>query len=173
MKTHWKKNNDSRYISGEDLKFGESLGKGLRPEMVVTIAAFKDAESFDQKEQEKIIKTGLDLLEYPSGKPLHKPVLLNNKNGEFFQKEFGSEFLEDWVGKPVIMFAMVDKRHGYVVRFKKFFQQQQVSDVQAMIELAKCTNLAELKSTWDNMSQVEKNLPTVMAKKETLKATLK
>jgi len=122
MKTHWKKNNDSRYISGEDLKYGESLGYGLRPEMVVTIASFKDAETFDQKEQEKIIKTGLNLLEYPSGKPLHKPVLLNIKNGEFLQKEFGSEFLEDWIGKPVTLYAMPDKRHGFVARFKKFFQ---------------------------------------------------
>lgn len=45
-KTHWKKNNDSNFISGEDLISGL---KGLKPEMVVVIEKFNDAESFDQK----------------------------------------------------------------------------------------------------------------------------
>jgi len=172
MKTHWKKNNDSRYISGEDLKHGESLGHGLRPEMVVTITSFKDAEAFDQKEQEKIIKTGLLLAEYPSGKALHKPVLLNVKNGEFLQKEFGSEFLEDWIGKPVTLFAMPDKRHGYVARFKKFFQAVAVSDVNALATLSKCTTLAELQAAYTALPANEKTLATVIAKKDELKTLL-
>ena len=60
--THWKKNNDSRYISGEDLK---SELKGLKKEMAVVISKFEDAETFDQSANQKMIRTGFFLSEYP------------------------------------------------------------------------------------------------------------
>jgi len=115
-KTHWKKNNDSRYIAGEDLQ--ASL-HGLRPEMVVTIDKFNDTDTFDQNTQAKKTATGLFLKEL-NGTPLYKPVILNATNAKFFTKETGSPFMEDWVGIPVTLFAMKDSRHGYVVRFKKY-----------------------------------------------------
>lgn len=114
--THWKKNNDSRYISGEDL---QSEFHGLKKEMVVFIEKFEDTETFDQQKNSKIIKTGLFLTEL-GGKPLYKPVILNNTNAKFFVKECGSEFMEKWIGHPVVLHAQKDSRHGYVVRFKKY-----------------------------------------------------
>jgi hypothetical protein len=121
-KTSWKKNLDSRYISGEDLQ--ESFN-GLRPEMIVEIEKFEDTETFDQQKNSKVIKTGLFLKEV-GGKSLYKPAILNKTNGRFLLKEFGSDALEDWIGKPVIMFSQKDSRHGYVVRFKKFVKPQLV-----------------------------------------------
>lgn len=115
-KTHWKKNNDSNFISGEDLMSGL---KGLKPEMIVTIEKFNDAESFDQKKQSKIVVTGLFLKEV-GGQSLYKPVILNKTNAKFFVKETNSDFIDDWIGKPVIVYAQKDARHGYVVRFKKY-----------------------------------------------------
>ena len=115
-KTHWKKNNDSRYISGEDLK---AELNGLKKEMVVIVASFTDSETFDQKTQKEIIKTGLYLKDM-ANKPLYKPVILNNTNAKFFIKETGSEFMEDWLNKPVTIYACPDKRHGFVVRFKSY-----------------------------------------------------
>lgn len=123
-KTHWKKNNDSRYIAGEDL---QSSFHGLRPEMAVVIDKFEDAETFDQQKNSKIIKTGLFLKEL-NGNPLYKPVILNNTNAKFFLKETGSDFMEDWVGVPVTIYAQKDSRHGYVVRFKKYFMPQLLKD---------------------------------------------
>jgi len=115
-KTHWKKNNDSNYISGEDLQ--NSL-KGLKPEMVVMIDKFSDAESFDQKNQSKITVSALYLKDL-NGKALYKPVILNRTNAKFFSKETNSDFIDDWLNVPVIIYAQPDKRHGFVVRFKKF-----------------------------------------------------
>jgi hypothetical protein len=80
---------------------------------------------------------------------------------------------------PVQVELFIDatvKMKGQVVggvRLRKPMNVPQVSDTQAMIELAKCRTLDELKTTWELLTQAEKNLPTVMAKKETLKTTLK
>jgi hypothetical protein len=115
-KTHWKKNNDSNFISGEDLQSGL---KGLKPEMIVVIEKFSDAQSFDQTKSAKITVTGLFLKEV-GGQSLYKPVILNKTNAKFFVKETGSDFVDDWIGKPVIIHAQKDARHGYVVRFKKY-----------------------------------------------------
>jgi hypothetical protein len=115
-KTHWKKNNDSNFISGEDLISGLN---GLKPEMVVVIEKFNDAESFDQKKQSKIIVSALYLKEV-GGNSIYKPVVLNKTNAKFFVKETNSDFVDDWLNKPVILYAQKDARHGYVVRFKKY-----------------------------------------------------
>jgi len=167
--THWKKNNDSKYISGEDLKSGL---KGLKPEMVVIIDRFEDAETFDQNNQKKILKTGFHLKEL-NGTAVYKPVILNNTNASFCVKEFGSEFMEHWIGKPFVLYAQADKRHGFVARFKKYYAPPTVTDKEALLLLEKCNSLAELTDTWTNLSVDEKKLPTVMAKKESLKTTLK
>lgn len=170
--THWRKNNDPKYISGEDLKKGIEIGKGLRPEMVVVIDKFEDAETFDQSSQKKVIKTGFWLKEL-NGTKVYKPVILNNTNASFCIKEFGSEFMEHWIGKPMVLWAMPDRRHGFVARFKKYYPPVQITDTEALLLLSKCNTLEELASTWSGLSADEKKLPTVMAKKESLKTTLK
>lgn len=123
-KTHWKKNNDSAFISGEDLK---SSLKGLKPEMIVVVEKFKDEATFDQNKQAKIKVSALYLKEV-GGASLYKPVILNKTNAKFFVKETGSEFMEDWLGKPVILNAVADSRHGFVVRFKKYVMPVLVKD---------------------------------------------
>lgn len=168
--THWKKNNDSKYISGEDLQ--DSL-KGLRPEMVVVIDKFEDSETFDQQNQKKITKTGLFLKEI-NGKALHKPVILNNTNADFFIKEFGSKFLEHWIGKPCVLYSKADKRHGFVARFKKYHPPATITPERALGILNNCKTLNELSTAWaDVIKPEEKNLPVVLSKKEELKTTLK
>lgn len=117
--THWKKNNDSRYISGEDLQDGIEIGMGLKPEMVVEIVRIQDAETFDQKSNSTVIKDGLYLRDLETGKMLYKPVILNKTNIKFCIREFGSKWKEHWLNKPLVLYAQADKRHGYVARFKK------------------------------------------------------
>ena len=123
-KTHWKKNNDSNFISGEDLN---SELKGLKKEMTVMIEKFNDAESFDQNKQAKIVVSALYLKDLV-GKPLYKPVILNKTNARFFIKETNSEFMDDWLNVPVTLYAQPDKRHGFVVRFKKFLKTELIKD---------------------------------------------
>jgi hypothetical protein len=168
--THWKKNNDSRYISGEDLRSGLN---GLSSDMVVVIDRFQDAETFDQTKNAKVVKTGF-YLKTLDGKNVYKPVILNNTNAKFCRQEFGSEFMEHWLNKPFVLYAMPDKRHGFVARFKKYYPPVQVSDVEGLKKLESCKTLEELQICWVNaISKEEKLLPTIIAKKETLKTTLK
>jgi len=166
-KTHWKKNNDSRYISGEDLM---SRLKGLKPEMHVVIDRFEDAETFDQTTQSKSVKTGFFLKEL-NGESVYKPVLLNSTNAKFCVKEFGSDFMEDWLNKPLVVYAMPDKRHGFVARFKKYYPPS-ISDVNALTILNQSTSLIELQSNWSKLNKQEQALPTVMALKDKLKNSL-
>lgn len=165
--THWKKWNDSRYISGEDL---QAELHGLKKEMVVVIERFEDAETFDQASNQKAIKTGFWLKEL-NGAKVYKPVILNNTNADFCRKEFNSEYMEHWIGKPFVLYAKPDKRHGFVARFKKYYPPQ-VSDKNALTILALATNQEELKNAWLGLSATEKNLPTVINFKEELKAKL-
>lgn len=166
--THWKKNNDSRYISGEDLKSGL---RGLKPEMIVVIERFEDSETFDQNNQKKITKTGFWLKEL-NGKSIYKPVILNNTNANFCVKEFGSDYMEHWIGKPFVLYAQADKRHGFVARFKKYYAPATISDKNALEVLRKATNKAELVKAWESLSVEEKKLSTVMAEKDHLKTNL-
>lgn len=168
--THWKKNIDQAFISGEDL---QNELKGLRKEMVVTVDHFGDAETFDTSKAAKATVTGLYLKEHPSGVKLFKPVVLNKTNAKFFQSETKSPFMEKWVGIPVIVYAMPDKRFGFVVRFKKYYPPAQVSDARALDILSKATDIDKLGMAWGTLSTDEQKLPTVLAKKEALKSQFK
>lgn len=167
-KTHWKKNLDPRYISGDDLKAGLN---GLAPEMVVTISAGKDAPTFDQTKQAEVSKTALWLKDL-SGKNIYKPVILNVTNAKSLSKEFGSDFIEDWYNKPVVLYACPDRRFGHVARFKKYYPPVQVKADNALSELSKCSNLIELSDVWTKLTTAEKQLPTVISKKDELKSKL-
>lgn len=116
--TDWKKNLDSRYISGEDLFYELH---GFKKSMVVSISSFKDSETFDQKTQRNVTVTELKL-QTLDGKPLYKGVILGKiGRGEVLEAEFGTRSLEDWIGKPFVMKAVADRRHGQVVRFAKYY----------------------------------------------------
>lgn len=117
-KYHWKKHNDSNFIAGDDM---QSSLNGLKPEMIVHISRFTEAESFDQNKQQKTMVTTLWLVS--AGKELYKPMVLNKTNAKFWIKETGSEYVDDWLNKPVILYAHKDSRHGYVVRFRKYSKE--------------------------------------------------
>ena len=169
QKTHWRKNLDPRYVSGEDLK--NSL-HGLRPEMVVCVHEMKDAPTFDQSTQKETIKTSLWLKDLTTNKVIYKPVILNVSNAKTFAKEFGSDFIEDWYNKPIVLFAQADKRFGHVARFKHYFPPATVSDKEAIAKLTAATNLETLGTIWAALTADEKKLPTVMKLKDELKAKL-
>jgi len=155
-KTLWKKNLDSKYISGEDLQLSN---KGLKPEMVVTIERFNDDKTFDKQKNSDVIVSALYLKEV-NGAALYKPVILNRTNAKFFVKETGSDFMEDWLNKPVIVYAQKDSRHGFVVRFKSYVKPNLVKDSemfkQAKIALEKGTaTMDKIKSRYQVSTEVE------------------
>jgi len=169
QKTHWRKNLDPRYVSGEDLK--NSL-HGLRPEMVVCVHEMKDAPTFDQSTQKEVTKTSLWLKDLSNNQVIYKPVILNVSNAKTFAKEFNSDFIEDWYNKPIVLFAQPDKRFGFVARFKHYYPPAQVTDTNAISVIKSSTTLAELQDNWKKLSSEEKKLPTVLAAVAEIKPTL-
>ncbi len=167
-KTHYKKNLDPRYISGEDLKDGLALNKGLAPEMIVQIVGFEDKGVFDKNSQSEQTKTGLHLATL-DGKRLYKPMILNKTNSKTCTKEFGSPYMEDWLNKPIVLYAKPDSRFDFVARFRKYFPPVQITDTAALEKLSVCANLEGLMETWKGLTAQEKALPTVIAKKDQLK----
>lgn len=168
-KTPWRKNNDKRYISGEDLLLGL---KGLRKEMIVCIENQVDAPAFDQKLQQEITKSALWLKDLEMNAKVYKPCLLNVTRAEFMSKESGSIFMEDWYGIPFIMYAKPDKRHGHVVAFKKYYPPAEIKPDAALAKLSECKVIGDLVAAWESLSGPEKKLPAVLAKKEELKLSL-
>ncbi len=177
-KTHWKKNLDSRYISGEDLISGLH---GLKPEMVVTIERFNDAETFDQNTQQKLVKTGFYLREV-GGNMLHKPIILNNTNAKYCEKEFKTPFMEDWIGKPIVLYAQADKRFGHVARFKKYYPQAhktveppkpvEVNVDEIVLQIELITELPQLAQYWSGLDIPTKNIEAILKAKDKRKSEL-
>tara|TARA_R110000765_G_scaffold334538_2_gene424931 strand:- start:2408 stop:2914 length:507 start_codon:yes stop_codon:yes gene_type:complete len=168
MKTHWKKNNDSTYISGEDLHFELN---GLKKDFPVVLQSFKDGSTFDRNEQKKVTKTVLNFTDL-NGVKICKGVLLNNTAGEFLSSEFKSPHLEDWVGKTVNIFAKADSRHGFVVRFKKYFEPP-ISLDNAKEVLNSAADLKTLVEAWGTLSKKEQTNQVIINLKNQLKETLK
>lgn len=144
-KTSWRKNIDSNFISGEDLANGESLGKGLKKEMTVVVESFQDRDTFDVNTQSKIVKSAIYLRE-SGGKSLYKPVLLNKTNAQFFEGLTGSQFLDDWIGSEVTLFAKPDSRHGHVVRFRKAPIRIAQPTTEGLASIAACETSDALKA---------------------------
>ncbi len=147
--------------------------RGLKKEMVVYISNLNDAKTFDKNKNKDVTKTALWLKEYPSNTQVYKPVLLNKTNAQFFIGLTGSEYIEDWENKPVVLFAMPDTRHGHVVRFKEFIPPAAVDPARALGLINAATDLATLGTQWAKLTPKEKNIPVVLARKEELKTEFK
>lgn len=165
--THWKKNVDSRYISGEDLLNGL---KGLRKEMNVQIVSFKDSESYDQKANQKTIVTAISMVDVDTGQMLYKPMILNKTNARFLEKEFNSPYLENWLNKTFTIYAQPDRRHGHVVRCRRAIIQVDTSSYVAAMN--NCQTLDELKNIWGQFGAMQTN-PQLIGLKDQLIAKLK
>lgn len=170
QKTAWRKNLDPRYISGEDL-FHEL--KDLKKSMNVYIERQDDSKAFDQSVQKEVDKTALYLINLDTRQRLHKPCLLNVTNAKFLEKEFGSIYIEDWYNKPFTMYCLADKRHGQVVRFKKYYAPVKKDESQELInKLDSCKTKDELIKVWGSFTPDQKNIASVLSKKDSLKEKL-
>ena len=105
QKTHWKKNFDYRFLSGDELK----------GEVVVTIERIVTEEVFNPSSNSK----EKALAVYFVGKK--KGVVLNKTNAKAIVKVTGSPYQEDWIGKKIIIYPKSGKFFGeemQVVRVK-------------------------------------------------------
>lgn len=103
--THWKKNFDYRFLSGDE----------LNGEITVTIERVVNEEVFNPSSNSK--ETALAL--YFKG--AKKGIVLNKTNAKTIAKVVGSPMIEEWVGKKIIIYPKAGKFFGeqmQVVRVK-------------------------------------------------------
>lgn len=118
MGTHWRKNNDTKFIRGEEL---ENEINDFKKSMNVKITKIVDEESFDPGSQKAVTVSAIHM-QVLGGNDLSKPTILNASAGKFLEKEFKSMYVEDYIGKEVTIHSVPDKRHQYVVRFMKYIK---------------------------------------------------
>lgn len=88
QKTHWKKNFDYRFLSGDE----------LQGETIVEISKVSEEETFNpsSNSKEKVLAVYF--------KGAKKSVILNKTNAKSIAKVIGSPYQEDWIGKKIIIF---------------------------------------------------------------------
>jgi hypothetical protein len=118
MGTHWRKNNDTKFIRGEELQHEIN---GFKKSMNVKIMKIEDEKSFDPSTNQETIVSAIFMKEL-GGEDLKKPTILNATAGKFLEKEFKSMEIEDYIGKEVTLHSVPHKRHDYVVRFMKYIK---------------------------------------------------
>lgn len=164
---HWKKNLDTKFIAGEDL---QSKLNGLEPEMLVVIERFGENKTFDTNVSKDKVVTDLYLKDVKTGKMLYKPAVLNKTNARFFASEFKSDNVYDWLGKPVIIYAQADRRHGYVVRFKAAPDSAKYDNKVELEKLRGSKTVDELRKNWEELTPQGKADVEISKLKDWLKA---
>lgn len=108
-----------------------------------------------------------------------KPMLLNKTNLKRITKITGTAMIQKWTALniKVVLCQEMDKAIGggkdWALRIKQYIEPVAVTDDQALLFLSKCNTLTDLQMAWDSLTAEEKKFPSVMAKKEELKKTLK
>jgi hypothetical protein len=100
--THWKKLTNPNYIGSHDFQPGQ--------ELVVTIESVKNemVKCFDGsklKEEDCIIATL---------KGAKKPMILNKTNCKIITRLYDTPYIEDWIGKKIILYVAKVKAFGEV-----------------------------------------------------------
>ena len=104
-KTHWKKNFDYRFLSGDELK----------GEVTVTIERVTTEEVFNPSTNSKEKALAVYFIGAKKG------IVLNKTNAKAIAKVVGSPYQEDWIGKKIIIFPKQGRFFGEemkVVRVK-------------------------------------------------------
>lgn len=95
-KTHWKKNYDYRFLSGDEIE----------KELTVTISKVSDEEVFNpsSNSKEKAVAAYF--------KGAKKGIIINKTNAKTISKVVGSVYVEDWVGKKIIIYPKKGRFFG-------------------------------------------------------------
>ncbi len=104
-KTHWKKNFDYRFLSGDELK----------QETTVTIERVVLEEVFNPSTNSKENALAVYFVGAKKG------IVLNKTNAKAIAKVVGTPYQEDWIGKKIIIYAKEGRFFGEnmkVVRIK-------------------------------------------------------
>lgn len=105
MKTHWKVLVDTNYLGA--YSFNEQVN-----EIVVTIKDVTAQEIFNPKENKKEVCRVMTFEEEEVDGIDVKPFIINKTNCERIEKLYGTGYIEDWIGKRIILFKTTTKVAG-------------------------------------------------------------
>lgn len=105
--SHWRKVMNTTYLNGDEIDKGDT---------VVTIKAYKEQMIYSQKDKQKEPQVLLYFAE------IDKPMILTNRKAKQITNSLETEFMVDWIGKKVTMYAVKETHFGEtfeVITFKK------------------------------------------------------
>ena len=101
--THWKKMTDPKYIGSYDFQPGQELKVTIEKIENVNIELFNG----------KKLETKNCMLAYFKG--AKKPMILNKENMKIITKVAGSPYIEQWVGKELVLYVTKVAAFGSMV----------------------------------------------------------
>ena len=165
--THIDKLRNPNYLGGWDLKDVD----GQTINIQVTIKDIKAEMVFNQKTQDEQQVLTVFFNEC-------KPIILNATNRKMLKKVTETDFIEKMVGKKIELTTKKIKAFGEMhdairivplsLQLKNVFDNKNAFKI-----LEESKTIDELIVNWNKLSPQEKNQPEILAKKETLKVTLK
>lgn len=161
QKTHWKKLINPDYIGAYALEGGNDL--------TVTIEkVVRELVTGDGGKKEECT------VAYLVG---HKPFILNRTNQKTITKLYGSPFIEDWIGKQIILYPTVTKVAGEpteCLRIRPVVPKPSdyADEINTAIKkMQDCKTLSELQHVYGNLAH-NRDMK-VIAEKDRLKQLLK
>ena len=166
---HWKKNRNSNFLCGEDVKFGL---QGVFDGMPVVITGHNETESFDQNLQAKNTVTVIYLSDL-QGNPIKRGIVIGRWTLDFCKPFFRADpergyFVDNWKGIKAVLWAKPDKRHGFVIRFKQYIPPVDIPSI--ITALDACESLEKLAEYYKALPSNIKNNAQIVAHKDELKA---
>ena len=168
--THYRKNADPNFLSGEDLKDG--IIKDMPDGVVAIIIGCKESVGYDQGKQAKTPVIELIFSDL-KGNKLSKGVIPAKWTYDHMKRQgIMSKDVEDWIGQEVIIYAKPDARFGHVVRFKKYIAPD--SRVKLMPKSSNWDEIVNwLRTPTNTMAKVLKKYEVTKADQKKLEAECK
>jgi len=158
-KTHWKKNYNSDYLDSESFNGKDTILKIARTATKKVYAAGEDAKDC--------------FIVFFDG--VKKPMILNKTNAKTITKVVGSPYVEDWIGKLIVLGVEKVKAFGDVVEALRVRNIKpapaKAVDYTAEIDtLRGCTSLEQLQTTYLGLNAAAKL--ALVGVKDEMKAVL-
>ena len=158
-KTHWKNNFDYQYLGGYSIE-GDDLE--------LTIVEVKQEEVKGQSGRDETC-----MVIY--FEEVDKGMICNKTNAKTIQKVHGSPYIEDWIGKRILLGTEKVSAFGETtdaLRIRQVKPKANIDPSDAIDKLKGALDMSDLQSIWKSLSKDEQNHKEIINTKNTMKNEL-
>jgi len=158
-KTHWKNNFDYQYLGGYSID-GDDLE--------LTIVEVKNEEVEGQSGR----KESCMVLYFEQ---VDKGMICNKTNAKTITSVHGSPYVEDWIGKTILLGTEKVSAFGETtdaLRVRQVKPKANIDPTEAIEKLKGALDLSDLQSIWKSLNSDEKNHKEIINTKNTMKNEL-